>query len=66
MAEAESRFEEFAERWQPLYPATIQSWRTSCGEFIPFVSFLVEIHKLVYTTNAIESLNARFRAATRR
>jgi putative transposase len=66
VAEAEARFEDFAERWEPVYPAMIQSWRNSWGEFVPFLSFPVEIRKLVYTTNAIESLNARFRAATRR
>jgi hypothetical protein len=64
--EAEARFEDFAERWEPIYPAMIQSWRNSWGEFIPFLWFPVEIRKLVYTTNAIESLNDRFRAATRR
>jgi putative transposase len=66
VAEAEARFEAFAERWEPVYPAMIQSWRNSWGEFVPFLSFPVEIRKLVYTTNGIESLNGRFRAATRR
>jgi putative transposase len=43
----------------------IQSWRNSWGEFTPFLDFPVPIRQLIYTTNAIESLNARFRAATR-
>lgn len=41
-------------------------WETSWEEFIPFLDFPPEIRKLVYTTNAIESLNARFRKATTR
>jgi transposase-like protein len=44
----------------------IQSWRNSWGEFVPFLDFPIEIRKLTYTTNGVESLNARFRAATRR
>jgi putative transposase len=34
-------------------------------EFVPFLEFPVELRKIVYTTNAIESLNARFRRAVR-
>ena len=41
----------------------IGSWETSWNEFVPFLEFPVELRKLVYTTNAIESLNARFRRA---
>ena len=33
------------------------------GEFIPFLDFPLEVRKLIYTTNGIESLNARFRAS---
>jgi putative transposase len=62
---AEARFEEFAERWRPMYPAMISSWETSWNEFVPFLEFPAELRKLVYTTNAIESLNARFRRAVR-
>ena len=38
----------------------------SWTEFIPFLDFPLEVRKLIYTTNGIESLNARFRAAMRR
>ncbi len=44
----------------------IGMWRRSWDEFIPFLAFPAEIRKIIYTTNGIESLNARFRAATRR
>ncbi|GAB3622379.1 hypothetical protein GCM10027418_04610 [Mariniluteicoccus endophyticus] len=63
---AEDEFEWFAEAWQGKYPAMVQMWRRSWEEFIPFLDFPPEIRKIIYTTNGIESLNARFRAATRR
>lgn len=64
---AEVSFEAFAERWEPVYPAMIKAWRDTWDDFEPFLEFPIELHKIVYTTNAIESLNARFRkAAVRR
>jgi transposase-like protein len=44
----------------------VAMWRRSWGEFTPFLDYPLEIRKLIYTTNGIESLNARFRQATRR
>lgn len=63
---AETSFEDFAAKWEPIYPAMIGMWRRSWGEFVSFLAFPVEVRKIIYTTNGIESLNARFRAATRR
>ena len=62
---AETLFAEFADRWRQQYPAMIGSWETSWNEFIPFLEFPAELRRIVYTTNAIESLNARFRRAVR-
>jgi putative transposase len=62
---AQARFGEFAENWQALYPAMVRSWESAWEEFVPFLEFPVELRKIVYTTNAIESLNARFRRAVR-
>jgi len=62
---AEERFADFSEEWKPVYPAMIQSWENSWNEFVPFLEFPVELRKIVYTTNSIESLNARFRRAVR-
>jgi len=59
---ATERFAEFAEKWGVRYPAVIRLWRDAWEEFLPFPS---EIRSMIYTTNAIESLNARFRRATR-
>jgi transposase-like protein len=63
--EAEARFGEFSDTWRQAYPAMIRSWETSWNEFVPFLEFPPELRKIVYTTNAIESLNARFRRAVR-
>jgi len=64
---AETAFAEFAEEWETKYPAMIKSWRDTWDGFIPFLEFPAELRKIVYSTNAIESLNARYRkAAVRR
>jgi len=64
---AEVSFEAFTEKWEPVYPAMVKTWRDTWGDFESFLQFPVELRKIVYTTNAIESLNSRFRkAAVRR
>ena len=63
--EAEARFEDFAEQWRTTYPAMIASWENAWEDFVPFLAFPAELRKIVYTTNAIESLNARFRRGVR-
>lgn len=62
---AEARFAEFSDAWKPLYPAMIDSWERAWEDFTPFLEYPLELRKIVYTTNAIESLNARFRRAVR-
>ncbi len=62
---AEALFEAFAEDWEGTYPAMIRAWRQSWDEFTPFLEFPAELRRVVYTTNAVESLNARFRRAVR-
>ncbi len=64
-AAAEARFAEFADIWGTRYPAAIGLWRSAWEEFIPFLAYDVEIRRVICTTNAIESLNARFRRAVR-
>jgi len=64
-AAARARFDGFAEQWGERYPAMIATWENAWGEFVPFLEFPVELRQVVYTTNAIESLNARFRRAVR-
>jgi len=58
-------FGELAERWERRYPAVIRLWANAWEEFIPFLDYDVEIRKVICSTNAIESLNARYRRAVR-
>jgi transposase-like protein len=55
---AEARFEKFAGDWEARYPAMIDTWRRCWEEFTPFLAFPIELRTIVYTTNAVESLNA--------
>jgi transposase-like protein len=64
-AAARARFQEFAEKWCTMYPAIRQLWENAWGEFIPFLDYDVEIRRIICSTNAIESLNARYRRAVR-
>jgi transposase-like protein len=59
------RFYEFSEVWGRKYPAIVRLWETSWSEFVPFLAFDVEIRKVICSTNAIESVNARIRKAVR-
>ena len=43
------------------YPAAVSTWRTAWERFTPFLSFPPEVRKIIYTTNAIESLNYQLR-----
>ena len=61
----EVSFEAFAEQWEPIYPAMVKAWRDAWDDFEPFLEFPVELRTIVYSTNAIESLNSRFRKAAR-
>ena len=63
---AQTRFDEFETEWGQRYPVIIRLWQQAWDQFTPFLAFPPEIRRIVYTTNAIESLNARFRQATRR
>jgi putative transposase len=64
-AEALARFEEFEEKWGKPYPAISRLWRNAWSEFVPFLDYDVEIRKIICSTNAIESINARYRRAVR-
>ncbi|WP_405168199.1 IS256 family transposase [Nocardia sp. NBC_01499] len=64
-AAALERFYEFAEAWGTKYPAIVRLWETSWAEFTPFLAFDTEIRRVICSTNAIESVNARIRRAVR-
>ncbi|MFD5518726.1 IS256 family transposase [Streptomyces sp. NPDC127066] len=58
-------FLEFQEQWGRKYPAIVRLWENAWAEFVPFLQFDAEIRRIVCTTNAIESVNARIRKAVR-
>ena len=55
----------FSGRWEAKYPAIIGLWDPAWAEFVPFLVFEPEIREVIYTTNAIESINARIRKAVK-
>jgi putative transposase len=65
-AAARERLEDFDRgSWGQKYPAIAQSWRRNWEQVIPFFAFAPELRKILYTTHAIESLNAQVRKAVR-
>ena len=61
--EAERQLAEFAAQWDQRYPSISALWRRNWPGVIPFFQFPPEIRRIVYTTNAIESLNMSLRKA---
>ena len=57
--------DELDEKWGTQYRAMIRLWRNAWNEFIPFLDYDVEVRAVICSTNAIESLNARYRRAIR-
>ena len=55
------RLVEFEGKWDARYPAIGQSWRRAWQHVIPFFAFPPDIRKMIYTTNAVESLNRSLR-----
>ena len=64
-AEAEQRLAEFAEKWDARFPTIAKSWRSNWARVIPLFAHPPEIRKIIYTTNAIESLNMSLRKVTK-
>jgi putative transposase len=64
-AAARAALDELAERWGQRYGAIIRLWENAWEQFIPFLDYDVEIRTVLCSTNAIESLNARYRRAVK-
>ena len=64
-AAALERLADFAGTWEQKYPAIIKLWESAWAEFVPFLSFAPAVRQVIYTTNAIESVNARIRKAVK-
>jgi len=63
--EAELQMDAFEEKWAEAYPPICQSWRRNWNRIIPFFDYPPEIRKVIYTTNAIESVNMSLRKVTK-
>jgi putative transposase len=63
--EAEQRLAEFGLKWDAKFPMIAKSWRHNWTRVIPFFAHPPEIRKIIYTTNAIESLNMSLRKVTK-
>ena len=62
---ARAALDELSEKWGNKYTAIIRLWNNAWEEFIPFLDYDVEIRTVLCSTNAIESLNARYRRAVK-
>jgi len=62
---ATSALDAFAADWGDRYPAIVDLWRRNWERFTPFLAFDPAIRKIIYTTNAIESLNYQLRKVTK-
>ena len=62
---AETRLAEFATKWDERFPMIAKSWRANWARVVPFFAHPPEIRKIIYTTNAIESLNMSLRKVTK-
>ena len=65
LSEAEQALDEFAGKWDDQHPAISQSWRNNWERLSVFFDYPPQIRKVIYTTNAIESLNASLRKVTK-
>ena len=59
--EAQLRLEEFASKWDSRYPTISPIWRRNWERIVPFLAYPEEIRRVIYTTNAIESVNRGLR-----
>jgi putative transposase len=59
--DAQQQLEAFAEKWDGRYPSISQIWRRNWEQVTPFFAYPAEIRKVIYTTNAVESLNMSLR-----
>ena len=61
LEQAETALDRFAECWDKQYPTISRQWRRNWDHVSPFFAFPQEIKKVIYTTNAIESMNRGLR-----
>jgi putative transposase len=59
--QARLELEEFSSKWGSKYPSIVKLWESNWDTLTPFFEFPEEIRKIIYTTNAVESLNSTMR-----
>jgi len=64
-AAAQAALEAFTETWGEKYPNIPKMWRARWAEIVPFMAYPKDVRKMLYTTNAIESVNAQLRKVLR-
>lgn len=64
-AAAQSALEAFTQTWGEKYPNIPKMWRARWVEVVPFMAYPKDVRKMLYTTNAIESVNAQLRKVLR-
>ena len=62
---AREALDAFEQRWAAKYPPVVRLWRSRWTEVVPFLAYPPEVRRILYTTNAIESLNAQLRRVVR-
>jgi putative transposase len=62
---AELALKDLDTEWGRQYPGVIDVWRRAWNEFVPFLDYPPELRRVVYTTNAIESINFQLRKITK-
>lgn len=65
LEQAEDNLIAFGEKWDATHPRVSQSWRNNWQRVTPYFAYPPEIRKVIYTTNAIESLNMSLRKVTK-
>ena len=62
---AHKNMEQITEKWEPKYPNAMKSWTKNWDAISPIFMFSADVRKVIYTTNAIESLNSTYRRLNR-
>ncbi len=62
---AEENLDLFAKKWDPTHPTVSRSWYNNWERLIPFFAYPKEVRRVIYTTNAIESMNMSLRKVTK-
>lgn len=63
--EGQLALDRFSEKWDEKYPQISKSWRSNWSNLITIYSYPADIRKVIYTTNAIESLNSVIRKSVK-